>query len=396
MRSVVEHNKKAPREFQELTDDDTKMLLDKMESRYLKQTPGLMWSDTGKLLLNRATIAYYVQMVSGTGSTGLPWMSIHREKGLFRDKDPDILVDAVYNRLLALLSIDYSNSKMELVENDCVDPVRIFIKQEFHKQKKIDTHTERIISSISVVDEIVERMLTHELCQLEIEKHAAIPSKVGLSTAADADAKVLWYQYGELLGEAAESDVSSFDWCVTQDKLNFLAKLHIRLSGMPEDSDFAKICRARFHCLGQSVYSLSDGTIFELEVDGHMKSGSYFTASQNSKLRVAFSILAGAEWAIAYGDDCLEQYVDGAVEVYERYGFKMKAYNKCDKDSFSFCSHVISDKPPVPVNHVKTFLHFLSEPVTVEKIAQFRMQLRHCPRLPYYLAVINTCGVLAQ
>jgi hypothetical protein len=70
------------------------------------------------------------------------------------------ITDLVIDRLKLLNDNDISGlNAQELVEGNFCDPVRVFIKAEPHSTNKVNQDRWRLIFAVSVVDQIIERLL---------------------------------------------------------------------------------------------------------------------------------------------------------------------------------------------------------------------------------------------
>lgn len=61
------------------------------------------------------------------------------------------------------------------------DPIRLFIKPEPHKKKKLQQGAYRLISSVSVVDQIIDQMLFAPMNDRLVAEVLQVPSKAGWS-----------------------------------------------------------------------------------------------------------------------------------------------------------------------------------------------------------------------
>ena len=117
--------------------------------------------------------------------------------------------------------------------------------------------------------------------------------------------------------------------------------------------------------LSKSVFSLSNGYLFEQCAPGIMKSGSRITSSSNSRIRVlAHYILNPKEpWCVAMGDDSLEAPFEGARQAYSALGHPTKMFSVVS-DVFEFCGHIWDRKARScrPANVVKMMVRFCSLP----------------------------------
>jgi len=329
-------------------------------------------------------------MLNRRSTPGLPWAALAPTKGQLLDEHGPLVVEAVLKRLSLLQEYadKMPSDPQELVELGLCDPVRVFVKDEPHTKVKAMEGRWRLISSVSIVDEIIERLLCHVQNETEIDSWLKCPSKPGIGLSQDAQAQALWQEVLPHLATAAEADVSGWDWSVPWWLLDLDVRARILLCGASPRSSFARILHARMWCLARSVFSTTDGQLFKQAVPGLMKSGSYLTSSTNSRMRVMLAWLIGADWAIAMGDDSLEQETPGAAERYALYGFRVKMYRRCGQ-SFEFCSHRFTDGVAVPLNWAKGLYRLLSATPNEGLVVQFREEYRHSPFLSTCLEVIS-------
>nr|UHS71648.1 MAG: polyprotein P2ab [Sobemovirus sp.] len=324
--------------------------------------------------------------VQGDSSPGCPLASLHTKNKDVLAAHLDFVVSAVTERLFLLGETELQGlCPDELVAKGCCDPVRLFVKQEPHSQAKLSEGRYRLISSVSLVDQIVERMLFGPQNKLEIAMWDRIPSKPGMGLSLDAQAKKIFrdLQLKHTQCPAYEADISGFDWTVQDWELWADVEIRISLCNAPEM--LSRAMRNRFYCFMNSVFQLSDGTLIKQCNPGVMKSGSYCTSSTNSRIRCLMAELIGSPWCIAMGDDSVEGYVPDAMEKYLALGHKCKEYKPCEANglelkSVGFCSHYISKNRTYLTSWAKTlFKHLHSTSVDYGDI---EMELYGSPEWP--------------
>jgi hypothetical protein len=261
------------------------------------------------------------------------------------------------------------------------DPIKIFVKNEPHSNSKLSEGRVRLISCVSMVDEIIERILCGRQNKAEIFNWRKCPSKPGIGLTTDAQNEEFWKFVSDKLEELADSDVSGWDWCFKFWMLQLDVEARIALAGAHSDSDFAWCIRNRFYCLASAVFVLPNGQMVEQLTLGVMKSGSYVTSSTNSRGRVFVAWLIGCAWAYAAGDDCLEDFQNDAEAKYAELGIKIKAYHKFD-GAFEFCSHRFTSGVAQSVQFFKGLYRYLSYPFSQERFTQFVDEYRNSPELP--------------
>lgn len=261
----------------------------------------------------------------------------------------------------------------ELVDTFCCDPVRVFVKNEPHRKRKIIENRQRLISSVSIVDQIIERLLFNEQNKAEIARWDSIPSKPGMGFSDDCAKKVASLAPPGV--KAAEADLSAFDWSVQGWQLHMDGEVRIALKTDCTPL-YANLVRARVYCLSNSVFTSSRGKMYSQVTPGIQLSGSFNTSSSNSRIRVLMAYLCGATWAFAMGDDCVESYDPDAVERYQKMGHILKFYKECG-DTFEFCSQLFDRRTLEhrPVTADKMLTNLLNQrPSSVYEEAMFRTQ----------------------
>jgi len=264
------------------------------------------------------------------------------------------------------------------------DPVRLFVKQEPHPKRKIEEGRFRLISSVSLVDQLVERLLFGPQNQLEIQHWRNIPSKPGMGLSLHEQAQSIWHELKSNHDRwpAAEADISGFDWSVQDWEL--WSDIIIRIDLGNFGNRLKKAATARFYCFMNSVFQLSDGRLISQDLPGIMKSGSYCTSSTNSRIRCLMAELIGSPWCIAMGDDSVEGYVPNAKKLYQKLGHVCKDYLPCETDidghlsKVNFCSHELSEGKFWLTSWAKTLFRFLSSPQP--DIEDLRAELWGCPQ----------------
>lgn len=318
-------------------------------------------------------------------SPGYPYCTEYpTNQALFADHQMDIAC-LVYDRLQKLSEGDYRHlTAEEAVEAGLCDPVRIFVKNEPHNRLKASQLRWRLIFSVSVVDQLVEVLLGATQNKREIARWHKIPSKPGMGlTDEHAEKLVAGVSHLSENGRFASSDISGWDFSVQHHELQYDAEMRIALWEDP-DPKAATALRNRMHFMGLSVLVCSDGHVFAQSVGGILKSGSYFTSSTNSRIRVLLARVAGTD-AVAMGDDAIEKPCEGIQERYTSLGRIVKEYRVSDE--IAFCSHTFGvSRLPVPEDPSKMVYRFVSKTSRTssqlnEEFHQLLYELRHWPGL---------------
>jgi len=291
---------------------------------------------------------------------GVPLIAYGRptHRGFIEDQNLlPVLAQLTFDRLQKMSKANFEEmTAEELVQAELCDPIRIFVKGEPHKQSKLDEGRYRLIMSVSLVDQLVARVLFQNQNKREIALWRAVPSKPGFGLSTDEQVREFVETLAGQIGAPPEdlvanwhnylipTDCSGFDWSVAdwmlEDDLQVRNLLTTDLNALT-----VKLRACWLKCISNSVLSLSDGTLLAQRIPGVQKSGSYNTSSSNSRIRVMAAFHCGADWAIAMGDDALEA-ANSNLDLYKDLGFKVEVSGQLE-----FCSHLfVKPDLALPVN----------------------------------------------
>lgn len=276
-------------------------------------------------------------------------------------------MEAVLERLskLSVLSTSGEHRPSELVRMGVVDPVKVFVKQEPHKSTKIEEGRVRLICSVSIVDNIIAKLLCSLQNNIEIAHNDRLPVKPGMGLHDDGLRALNNYVRRSFRGtQPAEGDVKGWDWSVQEWDFTMDCERRVSLADA-EGTVFEKLLQAHFYCMARKVFVLSDGTMHEQQFPGIMPSGWYNTSSSNSAMRCMNHYMLSVELGfapkiIAMGDDSVESNFQGALEAYSKLGKQMSMFNMVSTDNFEFCSTAFDGNLGVPVNIDKQIFNLLS------------------------------------
>lgn len=229
-----------------------------------------------------------------------------------------------------------SYSSFDLAAKGFCDPIRVFVKNEPHSLVKMKQGRFRIISSVSLVDNILQRCVFDIQDRTEISAWTTHPSQPGLGFTKSMTTRFL----SQLpRGVVAEADVSGWDWSVQGWELEAEAAMRSLLLENPTPL-FVDILRKTMYILSKSLFSLSDGSLYAQSAPGIMKSGAKITSSSNSRIRVLAHHLLNPTnpWCLAMGDDSLETPFPDACARYAALGHPTKMFTE-KLDEFEFCGH---------------------------------------------------------
>lgn len=277
--------------------------------------------------------------------------------------------------------------------------IRVFVKNEPHPKRKLVKGKEepRLIMNVPLEDVIVEKLLYDPQNKLEIANWTKIPSAPGMgATVEDNNALVAEWMDDVDSGTAASSDAKAWDFSVQGYLLSADVERRInRAPGLTETFKTAMTNRAI--CFRRVVFCTSDGWCYAQLNDGIMKSGSGITSSTNSAIRDLVALHLGSKKNRTMGDDCIETYVENAIEKYQtHFGITIKFYERCD-GSFSFCSHSYSRDRVYLETWARSLYKLLHKPKpTQEEIEQFFFELCQSPMREDILEFLCENGWISQ
>ena len=337
--------------------------------------------------------------VNPDSSPGVPLAMLASTNKKIIEDHSSTVVQAVLERIELLSKYDLSRrlSPEELIKEGLVDPVRVFVKNEPHTIAKIQDKRFRLISSVSLIDQLIERLIFGPQNNVEIARWSSIPSKPGMGLSLDSQRDLIWrdvYNHSQDY-PAAEADISGFDWSVQSWELWSDLIIRIRCGGF--NSSLRKLAIARWYCFMNSTFQLSNGFLLSQGLPGLMKSGSYCTSSTNSRIRVLMADLIGSNWCFAMGDDSVEGWVPMAREKYAELGHNCKDYKLCKTNvqgelaSFDFCSHVINASSCWPTSWPKILYRYICSPNP--QFDDLERELRNCPNWRRIKRVVRACSL---
>jgi hypothetical protein len=343
----------------------------------------------------------YFSHISGKASPGLPWAEFALSKKEILDKYSDMIVKLVQLRISLLTQSDVVESDPRiLVKNFIKDPIRLCIKDEPHPIQKLIDGRYRLISSCSIVDEIIFGMVCGPQNEQEILFNALIPSKCGMGLTLDDQISDLWNYAEPWIDTATSSDVSGWDWCLDEWKMMLAVKSQILLTNGSDNKFYCRLLNNMAHCMMRSLFVTSSGRMFVLRAVGIMKSGFPITASWNSRIRCSLSYLVGSKACMTMGDDCNEATDLSPDELVARYaslGVRVTDVLPASGRSFSFCSHFFEDGKAIPENPWKPFFNLLNsdynDPIY---LSSFHTSMRNHPDYMAFVEAYHEVNKLAS
>lgn len=294
-----------------------------------------------------------------------------------------------FNNALAFGESLFTLTPVELVRYGICDPVKVFIKDEPHKLSKIASGKLRLISSVSLVDQIKTRLLCNKQNTTEIDTWESIPSKPGLGLHDDG-LLVIAENAKQILkyGPIAETDVGGWDWSVKQWELALDARIRGRLAGAKPTGAFDFLLHVHAYCVANTVYVTPDGQMFEQTFPGAQLSGDYNTSSTNSRMRL-IATMAARLWAgipplidgqallAAMGDDSFEFAFPQLQENLNAIGHKVRMVDtRYELAGLKFCSQEFNAEGlAAPEDPTKTVYRFVGRKEGSSGYPELQVQL---------------------
>lgn len=240
-----------------------------------------------------------------------------------------IVRNAVKRRLESLQDVSYA------------DPIKVFIKMEPHKLSKIKEGRFRIISGVSVIDSIVDRILFIRLAHKIKSNFDKLGVMIGWSPLGGG------YRYIDSITNGKKMvtiDKSHWDFTVKDWMVDGLLEILLRISPNAPGWWTTSVVKRFDHLFRKPIYSFGDGSVGKQPVAGIMKSGCYLTIIGNSILQLFLHYLAldflnirDNLVIIAMGDDTLQEDFPNFDEYHkyiESLGVKCKV-SRPDKPEFA-------------------------------------------------------------
>jgi len=257
----------------------------------------------------------------------------------------DFIVQRSVDRLMKFIRGDAPDDPRAIVEDDWRDIVSPFTKNEPHPPRKWKLGKWRVVTCVSLVDQVVERCIYGRVTYAIKTQYPVSPAVIGIGFT-DEMAENFSSQIKSEFRYAKGWDVSGWDTSV--DKSYIFAASHYVAESPVRSSDFyRKAVRNHVICNVNPLFIIKNSTgseLFSRPLPGGILSGSYTTTLYNTLCRLDVAYMAGATVAKAAGDDTVEQHAQSDREVIKRYeelGFRVRT-DPYDDSSFEFCSHRFS------------------------------------------------------
>lgn len=212
------------------------------------------------------------------------------------------VVDGVPNQQVVDVFWNLVNKRLEDRDSD---PIRMFIKPEPLTEKKLDQGRYRIISSVSVLDQIIDSMLFADFNQRIVETHHFHPIKVGWTP----------YKGGWKMMPIDGVSIDKSKWDFTVKSWMIALELDVRKALCDNLSDYwVELATWRYRKLyHEAILQTSGGYLYRQKFSGYQKSGCVNTIVSNSIMqlilhcRVSNEIGEIPQWIAVLGDDTVQE-----------------------------------------------------------------------------------------
>lgn len=245
--------------------------------------------------------------------------------------------------------------------------LKVFIKMEPHKLKKVLSKRWRLIMSNSLPVTVLWHMLFDFMNDLEIEKAYEIPSQQGIRMKGGNWR--IFYESWKSAGLSCGLDKSSWDWTAPYWALKLDLRFRYRMGRGDHMERWHGMAQLLYRHMFEEPYVLtSAGLLYRQVVPGIMKSGCVNTISTNSHMQVMihYAVCLHMGWPlrptpVCCGDDTLQHEKHTLdVGIYNRFGAIIKEVS----DTMEFVGHTFTDNGPIPnyfQKHLKKIAYVAEE-----------------------------------
>lgn len=251
-------------------------------------------------------------------------------------------------------------SVLERIRTKESDPIKLFVKPEPHKPSKAEKKAWRLISSVSVIDQIIDQMLFDPMNQKMVSEFVTIVPQIGWAPVYQGWANM------PLTGIAM--DKTGWDWSVRPWLLEEVLELRKSLC-LNLTSQWVELAEWRYKCLYESpIFVTSSGHFLRQKSPGVMKSGCVNTISDNSIMQDILNKVVELEtgccstWMRTMGDDTLQsepQDLPTYLQALKKYCIVKGVQNRVEFAGFDFQMDYV--EPLYHSKHCYNLLHVRPE-----------------------------------
>lgn len=227
--------------------------------------------------------------------------------------DLDGNIDPVRYALVRETVLRRYNRVVSGVGNEMLcDPIKLFIKLEPIKTSKVLDNRYRLISSVSLIDQIVDRILFLSVAEKFKDSRLKTGCLVGYNPMKGGYIFFNSMFHPDRLNLMI--DKTAFDWTVKPWMIRMAVKVLKLLNPLADDWWFNAVEQRFSSLFGNPEFIFSDGTKVIQPIQGVMKSGCYLTIVLNSILQLAIHRLSSIrsdvfdemDFILVVGDDTIQ------------------------------------------------------------------------------------------
>lgn len=283
-----------------------------------------------------------------------------------------------------------------LVLKGACDAMKLFIKNEPHHKRKADLRKWRLIFNLSLLDQLVDRMLFGNLYNADAADWPKADSQVGIGFSEEQIKTFLEHINEQVLegDQMLEGDFSGWDWSVEEQDLQFDCAVTLDRYDDGEiglsQSFFNAVCN-RYHCVANKMVAFSDGTYVSMlfwTLAGVMPSGWLMTALCNSRVaacvlrRIARAAGTPLRMVKTMGDDNISSgpklpSAEKAIELAVWFGKRLsdvKHHPRGMDEGFEFCSQYWALPATCRPSWPKMLFGALGKEPTVDRVFALKME----------------------
>lgn len=266
------------------------------------------------------------------------------------------------------------------------DPIKVFVKREPHKQSKIQEGRLRLISGVSLIDNLVDRILFGWMLRRALQVPLTTPCMIGWSPTRGG-----WRMLKAMFQNKPVTcmDKSSWDWTVTERMVRMALYFILKLPVNPPPW-WERMVEARFELLFKDpVYQFPDGTQCRQPEVGIQKSGSLLTLILNSVWQSMMHNEVCYELGLDPDEDHPKTMGDDTLQVWQRgqklldeYARVMKTHGPVVKEAriqnwIEFAGFVVLGNSCIPAYWKKHLynLRYASNPI--ETLQSYQILYSH-------------------
>lgn len=260
---------------------------------------------------------------------------------------------------------------------DLSDNIKVFVKQEAHKCKKLEEGRYRLISAVSLIDNIIDRILFGWLGRAVLKNVLMTPCLVGWSPIRGG------WRFMERRFRGKKTlclDKSAWDWTVPGWLVDAWREVVV---GLAHNHPYwwRLMVKKRFYLLFESpTFQFSDGTVVRQAVKGIMKSGCYLTIILNSLGQSILHYLVARRLSMdpfdnqpfVVGDDTVQEDFDS--DEYVRHFEEMGISVKQAKNSYvEFAGFAFANGTCYPAYWQKHLFNMAHSPVLPQLLESYQV-----------------------